>query len=267
MGAAQCATEGCRCCKDGDSNDEKLILVQGEMSALAAENDFGPAMSPGKRKSDDDQTSSTCTPTSPLAEEVKFNARSNRGHEAALDTTQLGVVRFEFSFDGESKEVSFTRRPFGFSFTRQIPPIVSRITPGGQAEIHGIKVGWIITKMADTPVHTMTVQDLVTHIRAMGNVLRKEEAPPLELQFEITGERKVVTFTKTPLGLTFQEKDDLGHLGLAVATVVTPSEASRAGVLPGWEVTRVGNHCVTEMKDSSDVLWLLKDLASMLPPR
>lgn len=178
------------------------------------------------------------------------------------DSNGTASVKFEFACQDEKREVIFSRRPFGFAFSDQLPLVVTKITPGGVAEQQGVERGWEILKVGGIPVENLSGQDIIGLIQERPEKLKWQKLSMLDVEFEFQGERMVVHFTKAPLGITFNEARTKDVL--AVCRVMTGGEGAKLGIQPGWVVKRVGSQVVTAKAERKIVL-LLRDLSALLP--
>eukprot|EP00747_Dinoflagellata_sp_TGD_P187539 gnl/TRDRNA2_/TRDRNA2_45255_c0_seq1.p1 gnl/TRDRNA2_/TRDRNA2_45255_c0~~gnl/TRDRNA2_/TRDRNA2_45255_c0_seq1.p1 ORF type:complete len:145 (+),score=19.23 gnl/TRDRNA2_/TRDRNA2_45255_c0_seq1:64-498(+) len=85
------------------------------------------------------------------------------------------------SAEGESKTVTFTKRPLGLDFDMRAPIIISAITPGSYAEQLGVQAGWKIVSVNSKDVSNASFQDaydsLQAGFRQLPEAIKMTDAP------------------------------------------------------------------------------------------
>merc|ERR1711879_108611 len=114
----------------------------------------------------------------------------------------------EFDVDGESKLLTFTKRPLGMTFANEEPLTVKRIVPGTEADTLGVKPGWEIKGVGGIALAGMGVDKMVELIYKKSAGLSvaslmscKVKASSISIEFNVNGELKTVDFYRQPLGI------------------------------------------------------------------
>lgn len=197
-----------------------------------------------------------------MSEVIPFNGSPLATSLPSLALPQV-VVDFEFACQGLTHLVTLTKRPMGVAFESKAPFLVTSTTPGSEAEEQGVRPGWAFSRVAGVSVADMSCKDLVQLIHDKCMYLPKDPSTPrpfLALEFEVDGVPKVLTFTRGPIGLTFNEAS---ARPFAVEKVFPQSEGARAGVEPGWELRRVGE--IPAGSEWGSIMRVLSDRSSTLP--
>merc|ERR1712146_456431 len=85
--------------------------------------------------------------------------------------------------------------------------------------------------------------------------------PVLELTFQANDQRRVVVFTKGPMGLIFKESSDNPFV---ITRILVGSEAEKLGIESGWELKQIGNERV-DGKEFLAIMGLLRNRSALLP--
>jgi len=181
----------------------------------------------------------------------------------AVEEAATKRVTIQFVHQGNVQLVNLTKRPMGVMFQNEAPFIVVSTTPGSEAEQQGVQPGWAFSMVDGVRVANMNCKDLVELIGERTQVLPKDPAtthPELEMEFAVNGLSKVLVFSKTPLGLTFNQTSARPFV---VEGVVPRSEGAKAGIEPGWELKRVGDFPIST--DWADGMKALHDGIALLP--
>mmetsp|Transcript_31130 Transcript_31130/g.78783 ORF Transcript_31130/g.78783 Transcript_31130/m.78783 type:complete len:153 (+) Transcript_31130:120-578(+) len=62
--------------------------------------------------------------------------------------------------DSSKKPMTFTKKPLGIDFCKNIPVSVKRTHPGGVAQELGIQPGWVLVKVNDVDLHGRTLPEI-----------------------------------------------------------------------------------------------------------
>jgi len=168
---------------------------------------------------------------------------------AAAPQQAMTVV---FAVPGQSeKEITFTRRPLGLQFSKKDSLVVQGLLPGSHGEDMGVKAGWAVSKINGEDMSGKKGQDL--------GVLLSRFQPVMQIEFVLPGqETRMVTFSKTPLGLDFDKK-----VPVTMKRVHSGGHGAELGVQAGWLIGAINGQDV-KSKDVQYVYELLRSASSSL---
>mmetsp|Transcript_112277 Transcript_112277/g.312433 ORF Transcript_112277/g.312433 Transcript_112277/m.312433 type:complete len:117 (-) Transcript_112277:270-620(-) len=80
------------------------------------------------------------------------------------------ILRFRLP-DGVEKDCTFTRKPLGFDFEKNMPIVVKRVKEGGNAEELGVQPGWIVLAVGDQDIADLDFMAALGRLRERSNSL------------------------------------------------------------------------------------------------
>lgn len=179
----------------------------------------------------DDQGQPVRCPTSPKLKTAKSLMR-----DTGFD--------IEFRVDGRIETISVVRKPLGLIFDKSSSPVrISTVREGSHAAELGVQPGWEVSRIANTDVRTLGVEEVQAEMHAHVASLF-DSAEFVEIVFIADDEEKTLIFQRRRrIGFTLAQTEPL-----TIADVKADSHAEALGVQAGWIVKAVAGKDLLEME-------------------
>jgi len=222
------------CCTSQEGNEQPAVIFTQESS-------FGHEAEGGDSEYADSRQGSKET-TARTRQDPQQSNYAEACVEECVDNKST-TMACEFIVDGEGthRVVLFNRKPLGMMFANMLPLTVTKVAPGKEAAIMGVRPGWVFSKVAGKSLENMDLDHTKTLIKKKTKHLpladtSDEPSGGFLFEFDAGGTSTAVVLYKQPLGMVFDNK-----LPLSVTKIIPGSEAAKHGVEPGWVFKKVGD--------------------------